>query len=176
VADRIAGVTGHPLTFIFFCAAIAVWAGASIVLHLSSGWQSVINTVITITTFLMVFLIQSTQSRDDAAVQAKLDELIRALEPANNQFIGIEARTIQEVHELRQETTEEVKKLEELVLEVAGDRSANDGDKQAAPKRFEEIPILPILTRRSYVGMRTDFRDFNLGIRSPRSSAELVRR
>lgn len=127
VADRIAGVTGHPLTFIFFCAAIAVWAGASIVLHLSSGWQSVINTVITITTFLMVFLIQSTQSRDDAAVQAKLDELIRALEPANNQFIGIETRTIKEVHELRQETTEEVKKLEELILEVASDRpAAND--------------------------------------------------
>ena len=124
VAERVARVTGHPLTFMFFCAALVIWAAASIFLHLSSSWQSVINTVITITTFLMVFLIQSTQSRDDAAVQAKLDELIRALEPANNQFIGIETRTIKEVHELRQETTDEVKKLEELILEVAGDRPA----------------------------------------------------
>jgi low affinity Fe/Cu permease len=130
VAERVARVTGHPLTFMFFCAALVIWAAASIVLHLSSGWQSVITTVITITTFLMVFLIQSTQSRDDAAVQAKLDELIRALEPANNQFIGIETRTIKEVHELRQETTEEVKKLEELIVEVAGDRAAaNDGSR-----------------------------------------------
>jgi len=141
MADRVALVTGHPLTFMFVCAAIVIGTVAAIVLHLSSGWQSIINTVITITTFLMVFLIQSTQSRDDAAVQAKLDELIRALEPANNQFIGIETRTIKEVHELRQETTEEVKKLEELVLEVAGnqpDRSANDGDGQAAsPERRE---------------------------------------
>ena len=127
LAERVARVTGHPLTFLFFCAALVIWAAASILLHLSSDWQSLITTVITITTFLMVFLIQSTQSRDDAAVQAKLDELIRALEPANNQFIGIETRTIKEVHELRQETTEEVKKLEELILEVASDRpAAND--------------------------------------------------
>lgn len=136
MADRVAGVTGHPLTFMFFCAAIVIGTIAALVLHLSSGWQSIINTVITITTFLMVFLIQSTQSRDDAAVQAKLDELIRALEPANNQFIGIETRTIKEVHELRQETTDEVKKLEELVLEVAGDlpiHRADDVDRQAAP-------------------------------------------
>jgi len=66
----------------------------------------------------MVFLIQSTQNRDGAAVQAKLDELIRALEPANNQFIGVETRTIKEVHELRQETINEVKKLEELISET----------------------------------------------------------
>jgi low affinity Fe/Cu permease len=140
VADHVAHVTGHPLTFMFFCAAIVLWAAASIVLRLSAGWQSLINTVITITTFLMVFLIQSTQSRDDAAVQAKLDELIRALEPANNQFIGIETRTIKEVHELRQETTDEVKKLEELVLEVAGDRPApraDDGDREPAPRPLE---------------------------------------
>jgi low affinity Fe/Cu permease len=140
VADRIAQVTGHPLTFMFFCAAIVLWTAASIVFHLSNGWQFV-NTVITITTFLMVFLIQSTQSRDDAAVQAKLDELIRALEPANNQFIGIETRTIKEVHELRQETTDEVKKLEELVLEVASNQSThcvNDGDEQSASPKPPE--------------------------------------
>jgi low affinity Fe/Cu permease len=118
IADRVAYVTGHPLTFIFSCVAIALWAIASAVFHLATTWQSLINTATTIVTFLMVFLIQSTQNRDGAAVQAKLDELIRALEPANNQFIGVENRTIDEVHELRLETVAEVKKLEELVLEV----------------------------------------------------------
>jgi hypothetical protein len=67
----------------------------------------------------MVFLIQSTQNRDSTAVQVKLDELIRALEPANNKFIGIEKRTIEEVHELRQETAEEVKLMDELIVDVA---------------------------------------------------------
>jgi len=81
----------------------------------------------------MVFLIQSTQNRDSAAVQAKLDELIRALEPAKNKFIGIEKRTIEEVHELRQEMVEEVKKLEELAEDVDVVRDRQDG-LQAIPK------------------------------------------
>jgi len=121
IADRVAGVTGHPLTFVFSCFVIVLWTITSVYFRLSSGWQSLVNTVTTVVTFLMVFLIQSTQNRDSAAVQAKLDELIRALEPANNQFIGLENRTINEVHELRQETINEVKKLEELILETETD-------------------------------------------------------
>lgn len=131
VAGRAARVTGHPLTFVFSCGAIALWSIAAIVFHPANAWQPLIGTVITVVTFLMVFLIQSTQNRDGAAVQAKLDELIRALEPANNQFIGIEMRTIKEVHELRQATIDEVKKLEALVLEVTSrgpKRRANDED------------------------------------------------
>jgi low affinity Fe/Cu permease len=119
VADSVARVTGHPLTFMLSCAVIVIWAIGSVVFHFTGAWQSPIGTAITIITFLMVFLIQSTQNRDSAAVQAKLDELIRALEPAKNKFIGIEKRTIEEVHELRQETVEEVKILEELVVEVS---------------------------------------------------------
>lgn len=118
VAGRIAGVTGHPMTFILSSAAIALWVVATFVFHLASSWQTPVNTIITIVTFLMVFLIQSTQNRDAAAVQAKLDELIRAHGPANNEFIGIENRTINEVHELRQETAVEVKKLDELISAV----------------------------------------------------------
>ncbi len=119
IADSVARVTGHPLAFALSCAVIAVWAIASAVFHFTDAWQSPINTVTTIITFLMVFLIQSTQNRDGVAVQAKLDELIRALEPANNKFIAIEKRSIGEVHELRQETAEEVKLLEELIVDVA---------------------------------------------------------
>lgn len=122
IAGGVARVTGHPLAFMLSCAVIAIWAIASTVFHLADTWQIPIGTAITIVTFLMVFLIQSTQNRDGAAVQAKLDELIRALEPAKNKFIGIEKRTIEEVHELRQETVEEVKMLEELVAEVKDER------------------------------------------------------
>ncbi len=56
----------------------------------SDTWQLVVNTATTVVTFLMVFLIQNSQNRDAAAMQAKLDELLRALDPAREQFIGIE--------------------------------------------------------------------------------------
>jgi low affinity Fe/Cu permease len=68
---------------------VAVWGVTGPVFHYSDTWQLVINTGTTIVTFLMVFLIQNTQNRDNAAVQAKLDELIRASK-AKNEFIGIE--------------------------------------------------------------------------------------
>jgi len=122
IAGSVAHATGHPLTFVLSCAAIALWIVSSAIFHLGDRWQSLISIAISLITFLMVFLIQSTQNRDGAAVQAKLDELIRALEPAKNKFIGLENRTIAEVHELRQETVEEVKLLEELVVEVKSER------------------------------------------------------
>ena len=61
--------------------------------HYSDTWQLVINTGTTIVTFLMVFLIQNSQNRDGAAMQAKLDELLRAVDKAREQFIGIEHLT-----------------------------------------------------------------------------------
>ena len=69
--------------------------------HWSDTWQLVINTGTTIVTFLMVFLIQNAQNRDGAAIQAKLDELIRAVGHARNEFIGIEHLTEQELDEIR---------------------------------------------------------------------------
>lgn len=106
IAGHVAGVTGHPLTFVLSCVGVAAWAIASLILHFADRWQTVIGTSMTMGTFLMAFLIQNTQNRNSAAVQAKLDEIIRALEPANNKFIGLEHRTIAHVHELRQEANE----------------------------------------------------------------------
>ena len=134
IAGSVARATGHPITFILSCAVIAAWGIASIAFHFADAWQSLIGTAITIITFLMVFLIQNTQNRDGAAVQAKLDELIRALEPAKNKFIGIEKRTIEEVHELRQETVEEVKLLGELVAEVQSERDELERAQSPAPQ------------------------------------------
>lgn len=124
IAGSVARATGHPLAFVFSCVVIALWAIISAVFHITDAWQSRIDTITAIVTFLMVFLIQSTQNRDGAAVQAKLDELIRALEPAKNKFIGIEKRTIGEVYVLRQETAEETKMLEESPSEAG---CARDG-------------------------------------------------
>ena len=88
-ASRVAHVTGQPITFVLCCLVIVVWAATGPVFHYSDTWQLIINTGTTIVTFLMVFLIQNTQNRDSAAIQAKLDELIRASE-GKNEFIGVE--------------------------------------------------------------------------------------
>ena len=88
-ATRTSAAAGHPLTFSIAVAVIVIWAVSGPMFHYSDTWQLVINTGTTIVTFLMVFLIQNTQNRDNAALQAKLDELIRASK-AKNEFIGIE--------------------------------------------------------------------------------------
>src|SRR6185503_10228678 len=67
----------------------------------SDTWQLVINTTTTIVTFLMVFLIQNSQNRDGAAIQAKLDELLRAVDKARGAFIGIEHLTDKEIEKIR---------------------------------------------------------------------------
>ena len=89
VASRVAQATGRPLTFVLCVAVVLAWALSGPLFGFSDTWQLVINTGTTIVTFLMVFLIQNTQNRDGAAIQAKLDELIRT-SAAGNAFIGIE--------------------------------------------------------------------------------------
>jgi len=116
--DRTAYLIGRPFALVLACLAIVLWAVTS--LFFPAGWQPFLN-VVSIFTFLVVFVIQSTQNRDGAAIQAKLDELIRALEPAKNKFMGIEKLTIEEVHEMREESVEEVRVLEEKVEEGIAD-------------------------------------------------------
>jgi low affinity Fe/Cu permease len=99
-ASLVAHATGKPVTFAMCVLAILIWALCGPVFHFSDTWQLVINTSTTIITFLQVFLIQNTQNRDGAAIQAKLDELIRA-SAAHNRFIGIEDLTEEELVELR---------------------------------------------------------------------------
>ena len=101
LANRVAHATGRPLTFVFCCLLVIVWAATGPVFHYSDTWQLVINTGTTIITFLMVFLIQNTQNREGAALQAKLDEIIRALEKAEDRFIGLEQREEDEIATLR---------------------------------------------------------------------------
>ena len=99
-ASRVARAAGRPFTFALSLILILVWAVTGPLFGFSDTWQLVINTGTTIVTFLMVFLIQNTQNRDGAAIQAKLDELIRA-SAAQNRFIGIEGLAEEELDELR---------------------------------------------------------------------------
>ncbi len=80
---------GKPATFLASVLIVLVWAATGPMFHFGNTWQLVINTGTTIITFLMVFLIQNTQNRDGAAMQIKLDELIRSSR-AHNALLNLE--------------------------------------------------------------------------------------
>ncbi|MFL5118923.1 MAG: low affinity iron permease family protein [Microvirga sp.] len=101
IATHVAHASGRPFTFVAAILIILVWAITGPMFGYSDTWQLIINTGTTIVTFLMVFLIQNAQNRDGAAIQAKLDELIRAVGHARNEFIGIEHLTEAELDEIR---------------------------------------------------------------------------
>ena len=109
VATGISVAAGQPLTFLLAIGVIVVWAITGPLFSFSDTWQLIINTGTTIVTFLMVFLIQNTQNRDAAAMQAKLDELLRAVSKARDQFIGVEHLTEREIEMIRRALEREVK-------------------------------------------------------------------
>jgi low affinity Fe/Cu permease len=127
-STAVAKASGRPVTFALAVGVIVVWGLAGPIYGYSDTWQLVINTGTTIVTFLMVFLIQNTQNRDGAAIQTKLDELIRA-SAAQNVFIGIEHLTEEEVEELRVKC--ETRARRDLALDAA-DKAENSVNRKAA--------------------------------------------
>jgi low affinity Fe/Cu permease len=107
-AEHVAHATGKPITFALCVIVVLLWAVTGPLFHFSDAWQLVINTGTTIVTFLMVFLIQNSQNRDAAAIQVKLDELIRVSQ-AQNSFIGLEHLTEEELKEVRRRCEEAAK-------------------------------------------------------------------
>jgi low affinity Fe/Cu permease len=111
IASRSASFLGAPSAFIGSTLLIIVWAASGPALHYSDTWQLIVNTATTVLTFLAVFLIQNSQNRDGAAIQAKLDEILRALDTARTEFVGIEHLTDHQLSALRTALEKEVGQL-----------------------------------------------------------------
>lgn len=107
-ANVTARLAGRPVTFLLSVLSVLVWGLTGPMFGYSDTWQLVINTATTVITFLMVFVIQNSQNRDGAAMQAKLDELLRAVESAREGFVGIEHLTDEQIENLRSKLEEEV--------------------------------------------------------------------
>jgi low affinity Fe/Cu permease len=127
-ATTVSKWTGRPIAFILCCALVLVWALSGPLFGFSDTWQLVINTTTTIVTFLMVFLIQNTQNRDNAAIQAKLDEIIRTSD-SENKFIGIEHLSDEELEDILKEVEQNADALH------AERRQRAHGAEKKAPAR-----------------------------------------
>ena len=119
IATQTATWMGQPSAFVGATVACIVWAVSGPVFRYSDTWQLVINTATTVLTFLAVFLIQNSQNRDGAAIQAKLDELLRAVDEARPQFIGIEHLTEKQIELVR-------RALERQAAEAKGKQTTAD--------------------------------------------------
>lgn len=114
VASRLAG---RPVAFNVAIFIILVWMLSGPVFGFSDTWQLIINTATTIVTFLMVFIIQHTQNRDTDAIQIKLDELIRAVDDAENMLLDLEEMEEEELEILRQRYLELAKRARQELRE-----------------------------------------------------------
>lgn len=130
VANKTSQAAGRASAFMVAAGVVVVWAVTGPLFQYSDTWQLVINTGTTIVTFLMVFLIQNSQNRDSAAIQVKLDELIR-VSTAHNSFVGIEHLTDDELEEIRSkcEKRAEAEKIGEASVKRTGKKALEAADR-----------------------------------------------
>jgi low affinity Fe/Cu permease len=97
VTDAVGGTPAFSIAFF----ATLVWLACGALFHYSDTWQLLWNTVTSVVTFLMVFLIQRSQNKESLAIQLKLNELVAAVEGASNRLIDVEGMSEDELHLLR---------------------------------------------------------------------------
>lgn len=115
-SSHVARLAGRPIVFALACLLVVSWALLGPWAGFSEEWQLTINTGTTIVTFLMVFIIQNTQTRDTAALQIKLDELIRTTADANDALLNLE--------EMSEKDIERYRRLYERLAKAAADQEA----------------------------------------------------
>lgn len=103
LGQQASATVGSPWAFFAALLLIVVWLALGTVFDYSDTWQLIINTVTTIVTFLMVFLIQNTQNRDAKVFHLKLDELLRAVKPARTSFVDLEELSDEELTQVQEE-------------------------------------------------------------------------
>lgn len=112
IASKCARIMGQPQTFIVSVLLVLIWGASGPLLGYSDTWQLIVNTATTVLTFLAVFLIQNSQNRDGAAMQAKLDEILRSLDRAREEFVGIEHLTDGQIEAIRHALENDIKDAE----------------------------------------------------------------
>lgn len=123
--------TGRPTAFVLATSTVVVWAVTGPMFGFNETWQLVINTGTTIITFLMIFLIQNTQNRDTAAIQIKLDELIRAMEGAHLALLDLEELEDHELERLRAEYEKLAAKARDDLKKGKSDTEVRETKRQA---------------------------------------------
>jgi len=132
--------TGRPGAFLLAVLVVLVWAATGPLFHFGDTWQLVINTGTTIITFLMVFLIQNSQNRDSAALQIKLDELIRATQ-ARNALIDLDNLDEDALDRIRENYRKLAHRKEEEARNTRhpGRRARSEAESEEACEEVREI-------------------------------------
>ncbi len=100
LCNYLAEASGYPVVSAAALVTVLSWLATGPLFAYSNSWLLVMNTWTNVVTFLMVFLIQNSQNRDSAGLQAKIDELIRVSE-GHNSFVGIEHLATEEIADAR---------------------------------------------------------------------------
>jgi low affinity Fe/Cu permease len=102
-ANHTSEIVGSPWAFLVAMMLIIGWAAAGPYFRWSDSHSLFVNTITTIITFLMVFLIQNTQNRDAKAIHLKLDELLRGVEGARTGMVDLEDLSDEDLKKLQQQ-------------------------------------------------------------------------
>ena len=134
-ARTVVRTSGHPMAFAIAIGIVVLWALTGPLFRYSNAWLLVINTVASIITFLMIFLIRNAQNRESEAVQLKLDELIRATKAAHNSLLDIE--------ELSEEELDRIKTRFERLARKARDESSAGRTELIRQEGHQDAVVVP---------------------------------